>query len=81
MLGKLRGLGPEKKELDETIEVLDGSLKFLQIEIRHAEDEAAKLLRQHEKIINIVQLEKRKWRDMENRLIKGRERGMQNQLP
>ncbi|XP_052193685.1 structural maintenance of chromosomes protein 5 [Diospyros lotus] len=67
-VGEIERLRSRKKELDETIEVLDGSLKFLQTEIRHAEDEAAKRHRQREEIINIVQLEKRKRREMENRV-------------
>ncbi|KAF5946156.1 hypothetical protein HYC85_016384 [Camellia sinensis] len=67
-IGEIERLRSRKKELDETITLLDDNMKSLQTELRRAEDEAAKLHRQREEIISIVQLEKRKRREMENRI-------------
>ncbi|XP_057496427.1 structural maintenance of chromosomes protein 5 isoform X1 [Actinidia eriantha] len=67
-VGELERLRSRKKELDETVTHLGESLKSLQMELRQAEDEAAKLQRQREEIISFVQLEKRKRREMENRI-------------
>ncbi|KAL7259206.1 hypothetical protein ACSBR1_005158 [Camellia fascicularis] len=67
-IGEIERLRSRKKELDETITLLDEIMKSLQTELRRAEDEAAKLHRQREEIISIVQLEKRKRREMENRI-------------
>ncbi|XP_058203273.1 structural maintenance of chromosomes protein 5 [Rhododendron vialii] len=67
-VGELERLRSRKMELEETIMHINESLKSLQIELRQAEDEAAKLQRQREEIISSVQLEKRKRREMENRI-------------
>ncbi|OVA00848.1 RecF/RecN/SMC [Macleaya cordata] len=67
-VGEIEKLRASKRELEDTIAGLDESFKTLQTELRHLEDEAAKLHRQREEMLNTVQLEKRKRRDMENRI-------------
>ncbi|KAF8398367.1 hypothetical protein HHK36_017294 [Tetracentron sinense] len=67
-VGEVERLRSRKRELEDTITGLEGSFKTLQTEQRQLEDEAAKLHKQREEIINIVQLEKRKRREMENRV-------------
>ncbi|XP_077240474.1 structural maintenance of chromosomes 5 [Tasmannia lanceolata] len=67
-VGEVERLRSRKRELEETIANLEDSFKMLQTEQRHFEDEAAELHKQREEIINSVQLEKRKRRDMEGRV-------------
>ncbi|XP_058105367.1 structural maintenance of chromosomes protein 5 isoform X2 [Magnolia sinica] len=67
-VGEVERLRSTKKELEETIFGLEESFKTLQSEQRHLEDEAAKLHRRREEIMNSIQLEKRKRRDMEGRV-------------
>ncbi|KAL6989710.1 hypothetical protein U1Q18_015461 [Sarracenia purpurea var. burkii] len=51
---ELERLRCRKKELDEIVTHLDESLKSLQMDLRHAEDEAAQLHRQRNLIIEAV---------------------------
>ncbi|KAM7474353.1 hypothetical protein LguiB_021596 [Lonicera macranthoides] len=67
-VSEIERLRLKKKELEETLTVLDGSLKSLHSELKFLEDEAAQLQREREDIINIVQHEKRKRREMEHRV-------------
>lgn len=67
-VGEIDRLRSRKMDLEDSISVLDGSLKSVQTELRQVEDEGAKLQRQREEIIKDVQLEKRKRREMENRI-------------
>ncbi|KAK9283376.1 hypothetical protein L1049_011618 [Liquidambar formosana] len=67
-VGEIERLRSRKNELEESITALEESFKSLQTEQRHLEDEAAKLHKQREEIIHVVQLEKRKRREMENRV-------------
>ncbi|XP_047983367.1 structural maintenance of chromosomes protein 5 [Salvia hispanica] len=53
-------------ELEDKISTIDVTLKSLQATLRQKEDEAAELQHEREKIVNIIQKEKRKWRDMEH---------------
>ncbi|XP_057977926.1 structural maintenance of chromosomes protein 5 isoform X2 [Malania oleifera] len=76
-VGEIERLRSRKKELEENISNMDESLKALQNEKRLLEDEAAKLHRQREEIINTVQLEKRKKRELEN-LVNQRKRKLES---
>ncbi|KAM7472541.1 hypothetical protein LguiA_010724 [Lonicera macranthoides] len=67
-VSEIERLRLKKKELEETLTVLDGSLKSLHCELKFLEDEAAQLQREREDIINTVQHEKRKRREFENRV-------------
>ncbi|XP_057807772.1 structural maintenance of chromosomes protein 5 [Salvia miltiorrhiza] len=51
--------------LEDKISTIDATLKSLQATLRQKEDEEAELQREREKIVNIIQKEKRKWRDTE----------------
>ncbi|XP_019051963.1 PREDICTED: structural maintenance of chromosomes protein 5 isoform X2 [Nelumbo nucifera] len=68
-VGEIEKLRSRKKELEETIVGLEESFKTLQTEERHLEDETAKLIKQREEITNTVQHERRKRRDIENRIV------------
>ncbi|XP_031476493.1 structural maintenance of chromosomes protein 5 [Nymphaea colorata] len=61
-------LKTKRRELEEAINALEEQLKALLMEQRHFEDEAAKLHKLREAIVNNVKLEKKKRRDMEIRL-------------
>ncbi|KAH7851079.1 hypothetical protein Vadar_007020 [Vaccinium darrowii] len=67
-VGELERLTSRKKELEETIMRINESSKYLHAELRHAEDEAAKLQRQREDIMSSARLEKRKQCELENRI-------------
>ncbi|XAR54385.1 hypothetical protein NMG60_11029487 [Bertholletia excelsa] len=67
-VGEIERLRSRKKELDEIVRHLDESLKSMNIELRHAEDEAAKLHKEREEIVRVAQHERRKRREMENRI-------------
>ncbi|KAJ0809977.1 putative structural maintenance of chromosomes protein [Helianthus annuus] len=64
-LNTLRG---KKKELDETIFGIEASFKSIQSEIKELEDSAAQLQKQRENLVNEAQLEKRKLRELQNRV-------------
>lgn len=57
-----------KIDFEADITGIEENLKILQAELRQLEDEAAKLHRQREEIIHTVNLEKKKHREMENRV-------------
>ncbi|KAB1224969.1 Structural maintenance of chromosomes protein 5 [Morella rubra] len=71
-VGEIEGMRSRKKELEEFVTAFEGTLKSLLTELRHLEDEAAKLHKQREEIIKISQHEKRKRREMENLIIQRR---------
>ncbi|KAL0919272.1 hypothetical protein M5K25_011358 [Dendrobium thyrsiflorum] len=64
--GDMESLKSQKFEIESDIISIEESLKVLQAEQRLLEDEAAKLHRQREEIIHNVNLEKKKFREMEN---------------
>ncbi|KAI0511750.1 hypothetical protein KFK09_012382 [Dendrobium nobile] len=64
--GDMESLKSQKFEIESEIISIEESLKVLQAEQRQLEDEAAKLHRQREEIIHNVNLEKKKFREMEN---------------
>ncbi|KAF3437342.1 hypothetical protein FNV43_RR20095 [Rhamnella rubrinervis] len=66
--GEVERLRSRKMELEESINALEEGVRSLQTEQRHLEDEEAKLQRKREEMINIVQHEKKKRREMENRI-------------
>ncbi|KAF9596901.1 hypothetical protein IFM89_013949 [Coptis chinensis] len=66
--GEIQKHRDRKEELEESISHLEGSIRFLQTEQRHFEDEAAKLRKQRENLSSNAQLEKKKRRDMESRV-------------
>ncbi|KAL0425656.1 UNVERIFIED_CONTAM: Structural maintenance of chromosomes protein 5 [Sesamum radiatum] len=53
-------------ELEETVCTIDGNLRALQTALRQKEDEAAELQREREEIVNIIQSEKKRRREMEH---------------
>ncbi|XP_078433795.1 structural maintenance of chromosomes 5 [Wolffia australiana] len=57
-----------KLELEDNISQIEASLKSLQLEQRQLEDEAAKLQKKREEIVSAGVHEKRKRRDLENRV-------------
>lgn len=65
---ELNALRGKKNELDETIAGLESSFKTLQLEIKELEDAAAQLQKQRENLVNEAQLEKRKLRELQNRV-------------
>ncbi|KAL7618649.1 hypothetical protein Lser_V15G03887 [Lactuca serriola] len=65
---ELNILRAKKNELDETISSLEASCRSFQSEIKELEDAAAQLQKQRENLVNEAQLEKRKHRDLENRV-------------
>ncbi|PKA50457.1 Structural maintenance of chromosomes protein 2-2 [Apostasia shenzhenica] len=62
----VESLRSRKNELEATIIGIEESLKIVQVEQRQLEDEAAKLHRQREEIINAVNLAKKKRRELES---------------
>ncbi|ONI20553.1 hypothetical protein PRUPE_2G022000 [Prunus persica] len=70
--GEVESLKSKRMELQEYVTALQESVRSLQIEERQAEEEAAKLQKQREGIIRIVQDEKKKRREMENRIVQRR---------
>ncbi|KAL0464463.1 UNVERIFIED_CONTAM: Structural maintenance of chromosomes protein 5 [Sesamum latifolium] len=52
-------------ELEETVSTIEGNLRALQTALRQKEDEAAELQREREEIVNIIQREKKRRREME----------------
>ncbi|PIA53697.1 hypothetical protein AQUCO_00900346v1 [Aquilegia coerulea] len=72
--GEVEKLRARKNELEESIEALDGSVRSLLTEQRQFEDEAAKLRKQRDELINTGQLEKKKRRDMETRVYQRKRR-------
>ncbi|KAF6158540.1 hypothetical protein GIB67_040054 [Kingdonia uniflora] len=67
-VGEIEKLRFRKKELEDNISSLEENFKILQTEQRHLEDEAAKLRKQRDDIINTVQRETNKRRDLEKRV-------------
>lgn len=65
---ELESLRTRKKELEDAISDLEISLKVLQSEQRHNEDEAAKLQREREDILSIAQQERKRRRELESRV-------------
>ncbi|KAL2234154.1 UNVERIFIED_CONTAM: Structural maintenance of chromosomes protein 5 [Sesamum indicum] len=53
-------------EVEETVRTIDGNLRALQTALRQKEDEAAELQREREEIVNIIQSEKKRRREMEH---------------
>ncbi|KAL0561835.1 hypothetical protein IC582_002280 [Cucumis melo] len=66
--GEIDGLRSRKNELEESVSALEENCKSCQNELRLIEDEEAKLRKHRENILNTVQHEKRKRREMENRI-------------
>ncbi|KAI7729601.1 hypothetical protein M8C21_012043, partial [Ambrosia artemisiifolia] len=64
-LNTLRG---KIKELDEAISGIEASFKSMQSEIKELEDSAAQLQKHRENLVNEAQLEKRKLRELQNRV-------------
>ncbi|KAF2293540.1 hypothetical protein GH714_002569 [Hevea brasiliensis] len=58
----------KKEELEESVTALEESFKLLQMEQRHLENEEADLQKQREELIGAAQHEKRKRRELENRV-------------
>ncbi|KAK4794869.1 hypothetical protein SAY86_012863 [Trapa natans] len=67
-VGEVEKLQKRKMELEESVASLEENLKSLQTELRHVDDEAAKFRKQREEIVNVVQLEKRKRREIQGRI-------------
>eukprot|EP01018_Ginkgo_biloba_P038498 Gb_33241 [translate_table: standard] len=61
-------LNRRKRETEENIAKLDEDIKTVSSEQRHLEDEAAKLHRKREEIVNTMKLERRKQQEMANRI-------------
>ncbi|KAH6782870.1 structural maintenance of chromosomes 5 [Perilla frutescens var. hirtella] len=55
----------KQRELEDKISAIDANLKSFQATLRQKEDEAAELQREREKIVDAIQKEKRKRREME----------------
>lgn len=66
--GEIEKLRARKKELEESIYTLEANIKSLQLEQRKFEDEAAKLRKQRDELLNTVQLENKKRRELESRV-------------
>lgn len=62
---EIETLKSKQIELEGTISTIDANLKSFQATLRQKEDEAAELQREREKIVDIIQKEKKKRRDME----------------
>ncbi|GAV75400.1 SMC_N domain-containing protein [Cephalotus follicularis] len=73
-VGEIEKLRSRKEDLEESVAALEESLKLLKTEQRQLEDEAATLHKQREEIINISLTEKRKRREMENRISQRRKK-------
>ncbi|XP_010547291.1 PREDICTED: structural maintenance of chromosomes protein 5 [Tarenaya hassleriana] len=67
-VGEIEKLRSRKDELEESVSSIEESVKSIQLEQRLLEEEAAKLHRQREEVMNVVHLDKRKRRDLENRV-------------
>ncbi|CAA7395978.1 unnamed protein product [Spirodela intermedia] len=67
-VGDVERMKSRKEELEASISQMDAILKSLQLEQRQLEDEAAKLQKKREEIVNIGAHEKRKRRELENRV-------------
>ncbi|KAL3516439.1 hypothetical protein ACH5RR_023341, partial [Cinchona calisaya] len=65
---EIEGLKSKKGEFDDMISALDRDIQGLQSELRHVEDEGAKLQKQREEIVSKVQHEMKKRREMESRI-------------
>ncbi|PON84829.1 Structural maintenance of chromosomes protein [Trema orientale] len=63
-VGEIERLKSKKMELEEYLNSVEESVRSLQTEQRHIEDEAARLRKEREEIINIGQRESRKRREM-----------------
>lgn len=66
--GEIEKLKFKREELEEEVAEIEECFKSLETNQRLIEDEAAKLQKQREKIITLVQEDKKKRRDMENRI-------------
>ncbi|KAK4379719.1 hypothetical protein RND71_001581 [Anisodus tanguticus] len=66
--GEVERLKSRKLQLDEAISTSEENLRAVKSELRNIEDEGAKLERQREEIINESLLEKKRRREMENRV-------------
>ncbi|CAH8328118.1 unnamed protein product [Eruca vesicaria subsp. sativa] len=66
-VGELEKLRSRKEELEDSVSSIEETHKCLQIEQRLLEEEAAKLHKEREEIINVSHLEKKKRREMESR--------------
>lgn len=66
--GEVERLKSRKLQLDEDISALEDNLRAVKSELRNIEDEGAKLERQREEIINESLLQKKRRREMENRV-------------
>ncbi|TXG55854.1 hypothetical protein EZV62_017167 [Acer yangbiense] len=67
-VGEIDRLRSRKKELEELIAEMEDNLKSLLTEERLLEEKEAELQKQREEIINNIAIEKRKRREMENRV-------------
>lgn len=66
--GEVERLKSQKLQLDESISTLEDNLRAVKSQLRNIEDEGAKLEKQREDIINESLLEKKRRREMENRV-------------
>ncbi|KAJ8747043.1 hypothetical protein K2173_011297 [Erythroxylum novogranatense] len=64
--GEIEKLRSRKEELEASVSSLEGNIKSILVEQRHLEDEEAKLHKQREEIVNNIQQEKKKRRDVES---------------
>ncbi|KAG0471723.1 hypothetical protein HPP92_016269, partial [Vanilla planifolia] len=67
-VGDMESLMSHKSELEVAIADIEETLKVLQAEQRHLEDETAKLHREREEIIRAANHEKKRRRELENRV-------------
>ncbi|KAI9170146.1 hypothetical protein LWI28_023305 [Acer negundo] len=67
-VGEIDRLSSRKKELEELIAEMEDNLKSLLTEERLIEEKEAELEKQREEIINNIAIEKRRRREMENRI-------------
>lgn len=66
-VGEIEKLRSRKEELEDSVLSIEGTFKNIQIEQRLLEEEAAKLHKEREEIINVSHLEKKKRRELESR--------------
>ncbi|KAG2333834.1 hypothetical protein Bca52824_005014 [Brassica carinata] len=66
-VGELEKLRSRKEELEDSISSIEETRKSLQTEQRLLEEEAAKLHKEREEIINVSHMEKKKRRELESR--------------
>ncbi|KAJ8451451.1 hypothetical protein Cgig2_017842 [Carnegiea gigantea] len=71
---EIDSLRSRKSELEQIINELDQSVRSLQYELSQIENEAAKFRKQREEIFNMAQHEKKRRKDMENRINQKRTR-------